>query len=171
VKRTLAAWLVALSAAALGVLGAHAAAYALLREPLGATHGYLPVAQAVVCALLAVAFAAATAAARSGALVAPGRAIVAVAPIAFLLQEAAERGALLPLDGVVLLGLVLQLPVGLLAYAFARVLLRAAEALARRRPRLGHGRRAPRSLPVRQIPRPWVRAAYRGRAPPRLAAS
>jgi hypothetical protein len=51
------------------------------------------------------------------------------------------------------------------------VLLRAAEALARRGPRAAHRRPTRRCLPVRPIPRPCVRASHRGRAPPLLAAS
>ncbi|MGE5689898.1 MAG: hypothetical protein ACM33B_05020 [Pseudomonadota bacterium] len=170
-QRTLAVWLVALPAAAGGVLAAHAAAYAVAGGGASASHAYLPVVQALVCALLALGLGAATASARTGALGRPRAAVFAIAPpLAFLLQETAERGFALPLERVVLLGLLLQLPFALLAWAAARLLLRAAEALAPARPPVHVATPAARTPPL-AIPRSLPVPGRRGRAPPLAAAS
>jgi hypothetical protein len=172
VQRTLAVWLVALPAAAGGVLAAHAAAYALAGEGASPSHGYLPLAQALVCALLALGLGAATASARSGPLARPGARAFAVAPpLAFLLQETAERGFTPPFERVVLLGLLLQLPFALLAWLAARLLLRAAEALAPAQPRTATRRAAKRPCAVVSGPRSVARVPRRGRAPPLAASS
>jgi len=172
VQRTLAAWLVALPAAAGGVLAAHAAAYALAGDGASASHGYLPLAQALVCALLALGLGAATASARSGPLARPGAIAFAVAPpLAFLLQETAERGFAPPFERVVLLGLLLQLPFALLAWLSARLLLRAVEALARSQPCTAPRRVATRPRALVSGPRSVARVPPRGRAPPLTAAS
>jgi hypothetical protein len=172
VQRTLAAWLVALPAAAGGVLAAHAAAYALAGGDAGAAHGYLPLAEASVCALLALGLMAAALAARAGAPARPHALAFALAPpVAFLLQETAERSFALPLEPVVLLGLVLQLPFAVLAYLAARLLLRAAAALAPApRPRL-RPIRPVHAWPSVSAPRPALLLARHGRGPPRSTAS
>jgi hypothetical protein len=172
VQRTLAAWLVALPAAAGGVLAAHAAAYGLVGGGADAAHGYLPLAEASVCALLALGLVAAVLAAHAGA---PGRphalAFALAPPLAFLLQETAERGFALPLERVVLVGLVLQLPFALLAYVAARLLLRAAAALAPApRARLRPARPM-YARPSFAAPRPGLLLARHGRAPPLSTAS
>ena len=171
-QRTLAAWLVALPAAAGGVLAAHAAAYALAGGDADASHGYLPLAQAAVCALLALGLVAATLAARAGAPARPHALAFALAPpLAFLLQETAERGFALPLEPVVLLGLALQLPFAALAYLAARLLLRAAAALVSApRPRLRPARPV-HAWPCVSAPRPALLLARHGRGPPLSTAS
>jgi hypothetical protein len=172
VQRTLAAWLVALPAAAGGVLAAHAAAYALAGDGTAASHDYLPLAEALVCALLALGLAAATASARTGPLARPGAlAFAVVPPLAFLLQETAERGFAPPFERVVLLGLLLQLPFALLAWLAARLLLRAAEALAPARPPVARRPTPDRPRTLLSTPRSAAPVARRGRAPPLAAAS
>ena len=171
-QRTLAAWLVALPAAAGGVLAAHAAAYGLVGGGADAEHGYLPLAEASVCALLALGLVAALLAARAGAPARPHALAFALAPpLAFLLQETAERSFAPPLEPVVLLGLALQLPFAALAYLAARLLLRAAAALAPApRPHPG----AARPVHVRPLfaaPRPALVPARHGRGPPLSTAS
>jgi hypothetical protein len=172
VQRTLAAWLVALPAAAGGVLAAHAAAYGLAGTDAGASHGYLPLAEASVCALLALGLVAAVLAARAGAPARPHALAFALAPpVAFLLQETAERSFAPPLEPVVLLGLVLQLPFAALAYLAARLLLRAAAALAPApRPRL-RPLRPVHARPALDAPRPAPLLAPHGRGPPLSTAS
>jgi len=172
VQRTLAAWLVALPAAAGGVLAAHAAAYGLVRGGADAEHGYLPLAEASVCALLALGLVAALLAARAGTPARPHALAFALAPpLAFLLQETAERSFAPPLEPVVLLGLVLQLPFAVLAYLAARLLLRAAASLARaRRPRLRPARPV-HAWPSFVAPRPTLLLARHGRGPPLSTAS
>ena len=171
-QRTLAAWLVALPAAAGGVLAAHAAAYALAGDDADAAHGYLPLAEASVCALLALGLVAAVLAARAGAPARPHALAFALAPpFAFLLQETAERGFALPLEPVVLLGLALQLPFAALAYLAARLLLRAAAALAPApRPRLRPVRPV-HAWPSSTAPRPALLLARQSRGPPLSTAS
>jgi hypothetical protein len=173
VQRTLAAWLVALPAAAGGVLAAHAAAYGLAGDDADAAHGYLPLAEASVCALLALGLVAAALAARAAAPARPHALAFALAPpFAFLLQETAERGFALPLERVVLLGLALQLPFAVLAYLAARLLLRAAAALAPapRRPRL-RPLRPVHAWPSATAPRPALLLAFQSRGPPLSTAS
>ena len=171
-QRTLAAWLVALPAAAGGVLAAHAAAYALVGGGTDAVHGYLPLAEASACALLALGVVAAILAARAGAPARPRALALALAPpLAFLLQETAERSFAPPLEPVVLLGLVLQLPFAVLAYLAARLLLRAAAALAPA-PRLRlRPARPVHARPSFAAPRPALLLARHGRGPPLSTAS
>ena len=171
-QRTLAAWLVALPVAAGGVLVAHAAAYALAGGAGRPSHAYLPLAEAGVCALLALGVAAAALAARTAALARPRAIAFALAPpLAFALQETAERGFAPPLDPVVLLGLVLQLPFALLAYVAARLLLRAVEALVRGPAPVRTPDRTPRAATGLPLPPAAVPVARRGRAPPPATAS
>jgi len=172
VQRTLVAWLVALPAAAGGVLAAHGAAYALAGAGARPSHGYLPVAEAAVCALLALGLAAATLAARAGHLARPPAvAFALVPPLAFVLQEAAEREFAAPLELVVVLGLALQLPFALLAYLVARVLLRVAEALVAL-PRSGRAVRRPLCVAnLLTFPQPTALVARVGRGPPPATAS
>ena len=166
-QRTLAAWLVALPAAAAGVLAAHAAAYGLAGGGADAEHGYLPLAEASVCALLALGLVAAVLAARTAAPARPHALAFALAPpLAFLLQETAERSFAVPLEPVVLLGLVLQLPFAALAYVAARLLLRTAAALApSAHPRLRPIRPVP-ARPSFVAPRSALLLACHGRGPP-----
>jgi hypothetical protein len=172
VQRTLAAWLVALPAAAGGVLAAHGAAYAVAGSGTTPSHAYLPVAEAIVCALLALGLAAAAPAARADGLARPRALAFALAPpFAFVLQEAAERGFASPLEPVVLLGLALQLPFAILAYLAARALLRVAEALAPRRVGLEASPRPALAVSSLAPPRPATLVARRGRAPPPATAS
>jgi len=92
-------------------------------------------------------------------------------PLAFLLQEAAERSFAPPLEPVVLLGLVLQLPFAVLAYLAARLLLRAAASLApARRPHLRPARPV-HAWPSFVAPRPALLLARHGRGPPLSTAS
>jgi hypothetical protein len=169
---------------------AAAAANSHEREHLLETsgHAYLddygPLAAALAAALLVAALVAYVRLSRNG-----GRgARLGAAPFAFLpitvfvLQEHCERllhqGHLAPeavMTPTFLLGLALQLPFAVLAYAIARMLLRAAEALARtfaaRRP-LTAQRAVSRPRPPRAIALPRtapLARGYTGRGPPLLA--
>jgi hypothetical protein len=140
------ALLLSLPVAIAGSLAAHAVAYliavpdsherATLLERTG--HGYLAHLPVLAGAGLALALAAGVSHAargRPGARPSPW-VFALLPPLAFVLQEHLERlpsgGALLletALDPTFVIGLALQLPFALLAYALVGVLLRAAEAL------------------------------------------
>lgn len=107
----------------------------------------------------------------------PSRLVALVPPLAFVLQEHLERllqeGAF-PVAAFTqptfVIGLVLQLPFALLAFAAAALLARAARVLGRllaRPPRLRAS--AARSLASFPPPRSALRIIARGRAPPALA--
>ena len=141
--------LVVLASLGLAIVGsqlAHAAVYRIVSPDAherahllaGTGHGYLahaPLGLAIVCVLLAMALVAEWHSAGDGGPTARPWPLlfVAVAPVLFVLQEHFERllhDGGFPLGAAVeatfLLGLILQLPFALAAYALARVLLAAA---------------------------------------------
>jgi hypothetical protein len=163
------ALLVCLPVALGGMLAAHEVAY---RGTETSSHGYMGGAETIVCALLAVGLVAAV---RGPAGKAPTWIFAICPPLAFLLQESAERGFEpgFLLEPAVLAGLALQLPFALLAWGLARLLLRAAESLGRLL------RRGVRPRGAARLPHParlWEpRAAFvlagAGRGPPALSLS
>ena len=186
------AWLLSLPVAIAGCLAAHALAYliaipdphdrATLLERTG--HGYLAHLPVLGAAGLSLVFAATLSHAvcgRVGARPSPWL-FALLPPLAFVLQEHLERvlaGGVLPLETALhptfLIGLALQLPFALLAYALVAVVLRASEALVCllvRPPRL-RTRLAVALPPSFTAPRPAARAfATAQRGPPaRLALS
>lgn len=185
-----AAWLLALACLLLSETLGHALV-ARMVDPGGSHHrlasGDLEYAPLAFAAFLVVAGAlllrrAFGAFRADGARPLPGWKLVAVPAPVFLLQEHVERvvhegelGQLAAVEPVVLVGLGLQLPCGLLALWLVRSLLRAADrlgwALARRsgapsrRPPHGLGR-AVHASPLRL---PVLASRHAGRAPPALA--
>lgn len=191
--RRLVVTLASLGFAVLGTQIAHALAYRLAEpsadqrahELTGTGHGYLEYATLGMALLLVLAVWALVAEIRAGVAGArPSRPrlwiFAAIAPATFVAQEHLERwfhdGAFpwaTALEATFLLGLVLQLPFALAAYALARVLLRAAQAVARLLARPRVSRLAERSswsaAPVAP-PRPASLAGQLGaRGPPLLA--
>jgi hypothetical protein len=152
-----------------GMLAGHELAY---EGTVGTSHGYMSLAEMLVCAVLAVGFVAAV---RAPAGRAPAWLFATCPPLAFLLLESAERAfdpAFL-LEPAVLVGLVLQLPFAVLAFGLARLLLRAADALGRllrRRPVVRQGVRLPTPA-VRDEPVGLFALAGAGRGPPALSLS
>ena len=149
-----------------GMLAAHEVAY---RGTGTASHGYMGVAELLVCAVLAVGLVAAV---HGPAGRAPAPLFAASPPLAFLLLESAERGfdpAQL-LEPSVVVGLALQLPFALVAFGLAKLLLRAAGSL-RLLPRRAPGRTPPRlPRPGRDPePRGVFLLAGAGRGPPSLS--
>ena len=153
---------------ALGCLAAHSLAYHLV-TPRAERHGYLAFAPLVVGVLVALAVVGAF---RRGRTSSP-LVFAVLPPLAFVLQEHAERLDLIVTEPAFLVGLALQLPFALAAFVAARAFLGLAdlvvEALASR-PRLH--RRASFSAPVltADAPRPSLLAGSRlSRAPPAVA--
>lgn len=151
------AWLVSVPVALAGCLAAHVAAYALAppEASAGHVHGYLAQLPLVGGGALGVVLAAAVwHALRGRAGSRPSPALFAVLPpLAFVLQEHVERlgePVLVLLEPTFLVGLVLQLPFGLLAWLLARAILRAAEAL---------------GALLAPPPRPWLPAPLRLHSP------
>jgi hypothetical protein len=162
VSRRLTVWLVTLPLAVAGTQMAHAIAYRLAvpadherAHQLGATgHGYLahlPLAVAIGAVLVTYAFVAEvlhlTRSTKRIALRPQAWHFAIVAPALFVCQEHFERlfhdgtfpwGAMLAASFIV--GLLLQLPFALAAYAFARLLLQAARTLGDRLARRRHRR-------------------------------
>jgi hypothetical protein len=150
--RRLAPWIVAAVLCAAGSLGAHAVGYWL--EPSGpsaaAGHAWLDVLPALAVGALVALFASLAVETRAilrrrrtGAV--PAWLFLVLPAAAFVVQEHVERAAAtaqLPVDTLaqpaVLAGLALQLPFGLAALLAARLLSRAAVAVARR---IGRGTR------------------------------
>lgn len=165
------AWLAVSPIVFAGVLVAHALAYRLTGTPAGSVHAYLDHAPQV---LVVLALVGATVAGLAGRLRSPSAWPVAAAALAtFVVQEHVERlahtGELPWLVGspAFLVGLLLQLPFALLAWALARRLLAALE-----EPRVRRARLPRLSLlvawPVTSDVLPVPVATARGRAPPRL---
>jgi hypothetical protein len=189
VRRGVAAWLLSVPVALAGCLAAHSLAYRLV-EPdaherahlLAASgHGYLehlPLLVAAALALVLVGFVRLTVlAARGLESTGPSRLVAFVPPLAFVLQEHLERvlhqGAF-PLEALTqpsfLVGLALQLPFALLAYASATLLVRGATALGRLlagRPPV-RARSTPRAISSPLSPSA-PRLVARVRGPPALA--
>ena len=136
--RAASVWVVSVAAAVMGVLLAHAAAYAIVPSAEAGAHSYLPVLEAATCAVLAAGVAAAMLMGHGRRAISPtALAFAVVPPAAFLLQEVAERNFVAPVDPVVVIGLLLQIPFAVAAYVVAILLLRlATAATAPARPRL-----------------------------------
>jgi hypothetical protein len=148
-SRRLLAWLLAVPIVVAGMLAGHGVAWRIeapdareRAQELAATgHGYslnLPLVLGLVSALLIVALALRARAAFRGhsAVDAPSRAFALLPPLAFLLREVAERvvhsgdvTAGVVLDRTLLIGLLIQLPFGLLALLVARGLCTIATAV------------------------------------------
>ena len=160
---------VCLPAAFGGMLAAHEVAY---RGTETSSHGFMGALGMLVCALLAVGLVAAV---RGPGGTAPAWLFAACPPLAFLLQESAERGfdPGFLFEPAVLAGLALQLPFALLSWALARLLLRAAASLGRllrRGGRLRNTLRLPRPAPAATLYGTFVLAGA-GRGPPSLSLS
>jgi hypothetical protein len=139
------AWLFTLAFAAAGTLVAHALAYRVAGEPLGQVHAYLEHVPQVLLVLATLA--ACTLALTRGTATPPAWPFPLVAVGAFVAQEHIERLAhtgqfpWLLTQPVFLLGVGLQLPVALAAWALAKRLLGALATTS-----TVHGRLLPRLL-------------------------
>ena len=161
------ALLVCLPVSLCGMLAGHELAY---EGTVGTSHGYMGLAEMLVCAVLAVGLVAAV---RGPAGQAPAWLFAACPPLAFLLLESAERAfdPTFLLEPAVVVGLVLQLPFAVLAFGLARLLLRAANVLGRllrRRPVIRKDVR-PRAPSVRAQPVGAFALVGAGRGPPALS--
>jgi hypothetical protein len=185
VMRQTLSWLIGAPLALVGSQLAHAEAYRLVyrnpheraHELQASGHGYLehaPLALALLLALVACGLTLRLLGARAG----RGRELAlwpfAVLPVlTFVLQEHLERGTLggVLAEPTTVVGLLLQLPFALLAYVVARLLLRAADALAGtvappRLRRTATHLLAPSSAVLPRTPRLAFGTAQRG--PPRV---
>lgn len=148
-SRRILAWLLAVPIAVAGMLAGHGAAWdvevpdarARAQELAATGHGYslnLPLVLGLVSAVLIVALALRARAAFRGrpAIDAPSKAFALLPPLAFVLREVAERvvhsgdltaGTLV--DRTLLIGLLVQLPFGLVALLVARALCTIATAV------------------------------------------
>lgn len=167
-KRFAAPWLVSLPFMATGCLAAHSFAYHLVSAP-SERHGYLAYAPLFLGLLGAVAFVG---------LVRRGRArsplaFAALPPLAFVVQEHAERLQLVVAEPAFLVGLALQLPFALAALVAARAFLGLADLVAdalAARPALPRATALSPSLEVVHVPRLSPLAFSRSsRAPPAVA--
>ncbi len=128
-------WLVVSPVVAAGVLIAHALAYRLTGTPTDPLHGYLEHAPQVLLVLAVAGVILAALGARVNA--PPARAFPLVAVATFVIQEHLERlvhGGGVPIlvtSPAFLVGLALQIPVALVAWALARWLLAAVHAVHR----------------------------------------
>ena len=168
VKRLGAPWLVSIPFMAAGCLAAHSLAYHLVsaREE---RHGYLAFAPLLIGLLAAIAVVGAV---RRGRVRSP-LVFAALPPLAFVVQEHAERLELVVTEPAFLVGLALQLPFALAALVAARAFLGLADLVAdaltarppaRRAPVLAAPAAAPDS------PRAWLLTGSRSsRAPPAVA--
>lgn len=166
---------------AAGCLGAHSAAYRLVEPSTpDAEHGYLALAPLLIAIAAAIGMVAVVRSVLAGRIRggAPIYAFAILPPLAFTLQEYAERalhdGAApleMALEPAFLLGLALQLPFALCSLALARGLFHVAEAagaLLHGRPALPRPRRIALAGP-REVDVPRVSALaspHVGRAPP-----
>lgn len=164
-------WLAVLPLVVGGMLLSHQLAYRLTGTPGGSLHDYLEHAPQI---LVVAALAGLGLAGLSTRLRRPSAWPFAVAAlVAFAVQEHLERAfhtgdaPWLLTSPVFLVGLLLQVPVALLAWGLARRILAALEPVQLRRPALHQltiAVAAPRSLDVRPVPL----TAHGSRAPPRL---
>lgn len=165
------AWIVVAPLVAAGTLVSHAVAYRATGTPVGSLHGYLEHAPQVVLLVSLLAIALAGLGARLRAPRAWSFALLA--PLAFLAQEHLE---LLLHTGdahsvitspTLLVGLVLQVPLGLGAWLVATRLLRALQPVRSQAARLGHAI-SEVVTPAPAIARPALARASSARAPPSL---
>jgi hypothetical protein len=151
------------------MLAAHETAY---RETGTGSHEYVGLAGMGLCALLAVGLVLVV---RGGAARTPAPLFALCPPLAFLLQEHAERGfdPAFVLEPAVLVGLALQVPFAVLAYAVARLLVRAADAIGRLLRPPHPVRRASRVARPAEAPEPRAAFVLAGaqRGPPAVSLS
>ena len=168
------AWLAVSPVVAAGVFVAHSLAYRLTGTPSAPLHSYLAHAPQVLLVLAVAGFVIGGLGARLDA--PPARAFPLAALATFVVQEHVERiahgGGLLALvtSPAFLVGVALQIPVALVAWALARWLLAAV------RVRLGRRAARPQYLLGILVPRRLVVAFLQvrippGRGPPRLLPS
>lgn len=170
--RRLLAWALVTPVAAAGILAGHALAYRLTGTAVGPVHAYLQHAPQVVGILASVGLVGLALQQRS-----PGRrsawAFGLVVPLGFACQEHLEQLAhtgevpWLLATPAFLLGLLLQVPIGLACILLARRVAGSARGAGLRRPALLGEAWLP--LPARRMSRPRVVRIPRasGRAPPR----
>lgn len=165
------AWLVVAPLVAAGTLVAHAVAYRATGTPAGPLHSYLEHAPQVVLLVFVLAIALAGLGAR---LRAPRPwAFAALAPLAFLAQEHLEllahtgRASWILTTPAVLVGLLLQVPLGLVAWLLATRLLAAVAPQRARQTRLGHAF-GPLTAPTCGAASPALAHVATARAPPSL---
>jgi hypothetical protein len=167
-RRLGAPWLVSIPFMAAGCLAAHALAYHLISPPRE-RHGYLAYAPLVLGLLGAVAVAGVV---RRGRTASP-LVFAALPPLAFTVQEHAERLQLVATEPAFLVGLLLQLPFALAALVTARAFLGLADLVIdviTRRPAARRAPLVPRPVASFHAPRLSPLAAARSsRAPPVVA--
>jgi hypothetical protein len=189
VRQTRSALLAAVPVSLLGCVAAHWAAYAIVHPDAherahalaGTGHGYagyLPLAALAAVGLAALGAARHAATRPPGARPSPWL-FATLPPAAFAVQEHLERllhAGSFPLDAALqptfLVGLALQLPFALVAFALAVLLLRAAEtvvAAGGRRPRRTRGAAPALRLPLSRhaVPRVGLALGHAQRGPPR----
>jgi hypothetical protein len=161
-------WLVSLPFMAAGCLAAHSLAYHLTSDS-NARHGYLAFAPLAVGLLAAVAVVGTL---RRGRPSSP-LAFAALPPLAFVVQEHAERLELVATEPAFLVGLLLQLPFALAALVAARAFVGLADLVLETLATSRTIRRAivsAASLPTVELPRPSpLAASHSSRAPPAVA--
>jgi hypothetical protein len=164
-------WLAVSPVMAVGVLAAHGLAYRLTRTTEGSLHDYLDHAPQLLVVIALIGCAGAGFGSRLR--IPPSWPFPLVAVVAFVVQEHLEQGLhtgevpwLLESPAFVV-GLLLQLPIALLAWALARRLLGALAPLPSRRVRLRHVL-VQISAPVTTPARPVAAAPLPGRGPPLL---
>jgi hypothetical protein len=167
-RRLGAPWLVTLPFMAAGCLAAHSLAYHLVSTP-AERHGYLAFAPLFLGLLGAMAVVGVV---RRGRRPSP-LAFAALPPLAFVVQEHAERLQLVVTEPAFLVGLLLQLPFALAALVAARAFVGLADLVCEALARRPAARRAPLLLPpvaivdvVRVSPLAFSRSS---RAPPTVA--
>ena len=167
-RRLGAPWLVSIPFMAAGCLAAHSLAYHLLSTP-EERHGYLAFAPLFLGVLGAVAIVGAV---RRGRVRSP-LAFAALPPLAFVVQEHAERLELVVSEPAFLVGLALQLPFALAALVAARAFLgvadRVMEALAVRPKTLRAPVTAPAAAGVDLLRLTLLAGSRSSRAPPAVA--
>jgi hypothetical protein len=161
-------WLVSVPFMAAGCLAAHALAYHLVSNPQE-RHGYLAFAPLFLGVLGGLAIVGAVRRGRSHSPVL----FALLPPLAFVLQEHAERLQLVATEPAFLVGLALQLPFALAALVAARAFLSLADLVAEAFSASPHVRRA-RALPAPAVafaaPRARLVSGPRSsRAPPSVA--
>jgi hypothetical protein len=167
-RRSGAPWLVSIPFMAAGCLAAHALAYHLISPPKE-RHGYLAYAPLFIGLLGAIALVGVV---RRGRTASP-LVFASLPPLAFTVQEHAERLQLLVTEPAFLVGLLLQLPFALAAFVAARAFIGLADLVLDVLSSPPRRLRAPVCLPpaaVVRVPRLSPLARSRSsRAPPAVA--
>ena len=170
------AWALVAPVAAAGILAAHALAYAVTGTEPGPLHAYLAHVPQIVAVLATIGLVGLAFQERSSSAT-PGRVFAILAPLGFVCQEHVERlahtGELpwLLTTPAFLVGLALQVPVGLLCLVVARRVAGTLTAARPARPPTVAGVWLPLSERAETHPREARRPRARGRAPPRLLAT